>query len=338
MNLSDFDYELDERLIAQYPNPARDRSRLMVLDRAEKRFDHRIFKEIPEYFSSGDLLILNDTKVFPARLIGRRKDTGGKIEILLIREDHDHTWEVLAKGNLRPGVIILFDQGISGELRNSLGMGRFLVRFSLDSNILTKRIGSIPLPPYIKRATDKEDEERYQTIWARFTGSIAAPTAGLHFTDRLLREIGSLGVDIRFITLHVGPGTFQPIRVDRVEDHKMEAEYYDVSHDTAIAIKKAKEEGRRIIAVGTTAARALETIFSPDLSIISLQGHTGLFIYPGYRFKIADCLITNFHLPRSTLLLLVCAFAGKDLILSAYKEAVRFGYRFYSYGDAMLIL
>lgn len=338
MNLSDFDYELDERLIAQYPNPARDRSRLMVLDRAEKRFAHRVFKEILKYFRPGDLLILNDTKVFPARLIGRRKDTGGKIEILLIREDHDHTWEVLAKGNLRPGVIILFDQGISGELRDSLGEGRFLVRFSLDSNILTERIGSIPLPPYIKRVADKEDEERYQTIWARSTGSIAAPTAGLHFTDRLLKETGSSGVDILFLTLHIGPGTFQPIRADRIEDHKMEAEYYNISQDTAIAIRRAKEEGRRIIALGTTAARALETIFSPDLSIISLQGHTGLFIYPGYRFKIVDCLITNFHLPMSTLFLLASAFAGRELIISAYKEAMRLGYRFYSYGDAMLIL
>lgn len=339
MNLSDFNYEFDETLIAQHPNPARDKSRLMVLDRAEKRHEHRIFTDIIEYFRPGDLLVLNDTKVFPARLCGKRNDTEGKVEILLIREeDHDRSWETLARGNLRPGVIISFDYSVSGEVMDSLGKGRFLVRFSHGSDILTSKVGKVPLPPYIKRREEKEDRERYQTVWARSTGSIAAPTAGLHFTDRLLKEIDLSGVDIRFLTLHVGPGTFQPIRTDRIEDHKMEAEYYNISQETAIAIKKVKEEGGRVIAVGTTTARAIETIFSPDLSIAGLKGHTGLFIYPGYRFKMVDCLITNFHLPKSTLLLLVSAFAGRDLIMSAYKEAVRLGYRFYSFGDAMLIL
>lgn len=338
MNLSDFDYDLDEALIAQYPNPVRDNSRLMVLHRVNGGLEHRVFKDMPGYLRQGDLLVLNDTKVFPARLTGKRKDTGGKIEILLIKEDHDYGWETLGKGNLKPGVIILFAHGISGEVRESLGDGRFLVRFSHGSEVLTTRIGKMPLPPYIKREEEKADEDRYQTIWARSAGSIAAPTAGLHFTDRLLNEIYSLGADIRYLTLHVGPGTFQPIRVDRIENHKIEAEYYNISQETAEAIKKVKVEGGRIIAVGTTAARAIETIFSSDFSVTSLKGSTGLFVYPGYRFKIVDCLITNFHLPRSTLLLLVSAFAGKDHILSAYKEAVRLDYRFYSYGDAMLIL
>ena len=338
MNLSDFDYDLDERLIALYPNPSRDRSRLMVLDRKEKRFEHRVFADIVGYLRPGDLMVMNDSKVFPARLRGKRKDTGGGVEILLIKEEGDNTWETLARGNLRPGAIISFDFDISGEVGDSLGDGRFLVRFSHSSDILLARIGKVPLPPYIKREEEVEDEVRYQTIWARSTGSVAAPTAGLHFTERLLRDISSSGVGIRFMTLHVGPGTFQPIRTDRIEDHKMAVEYYDVDQETANAIKRTKEEGRRVIAVGTTACRVIETIFSPGLSVMSLKGQTGLFIYPGYRFKVVDCLVTNFHLPKSTLLLLVSAFAGKDLTMTAYNEAIGLGYRFYSFGDAMIIL
>ncbi len=338
MNLSDFDYDLDEKLIALYPNPTRDRSRLMVLDRKRGTFEHGVFADIVGYLRPGDLMILNDTKVFPARLRGKRKDTGGGVEILLIKEEGDNTWDTLARGNLRPGVIISFDYGIYGEVRDSLGDGRFLVRFSHSSDILTARIGKVPLPPYIKREEEKEDEGRYQTIWARSSGSVAAPTAGLHFTERLLKDIRSSGVGIRFLTLHVGPGTFQPIRSDRIEDHKMAVEYYAVEKETADAMKRTKEDGRRVIAVGTTACRVIESIFSPNLSITNLNGHTGLYIYPGYSFKVVDCLITNFHLPKSTLLLLVSAFAGKDLTMSAYNEAIGLGYRFYSFGDAMLIL
>ncbi|MEO2069114.1 MAG: tRNA preQ1(34) S-adenosylmethionine ribosyltransferase-isomerase QueA [Desulfurobacteriaceae bacterium] len=343
MKVSDFDYELPKELIAEFPVEPRDSSRLMVLDRRTGKIEHRIFREIVDYLKEGDVLVINDTKVIPARLFGKLP-TGGKVEVLLVRQVELSVWEVMAKParKLKEGKEIIFDEELKAEVVEYVGEGKRLLKFSLKGNrdFMEKldEIGHIPLPPYIEREENPLDKERYQTVFARKAGAVAAPTAGLHFTDRLLKELKNTGVIIKNVTLHVGPGTFKPVKVENVEEHKMDYETYFVPEDTANEINKAKEEGRRIIAVGTTVVRTLESAVDENGKVIAGEGSTNLFIYPGFKFKVIDALITNFHLPRSTLLMLVSAFAGRERILDAYREAVSKGYRFYSYGDAMFIV
>ena len=343
MKVSDFDYELPKELIAKFPVEPRDSSRLMVLHRNTGEIEHRIFRDIVEYLKPGDVLVINDTKVIPARLFGKL-ETGGKVELLLVRQPGLGTWEVMAKParKLKEGKRIYFDEELEAVVKGYSGEGRRIVEFILKSNkdFMEKleEIGHIPLPPYIEREEKPEDREKYQTVFARKEGAVAAPTAGLHFTEELLQKLKDKGIIIKNITLHVGPGTFKPVKVENVEEHQMDYETYHVPEDTAAEINRAKEEGRRVIAVGTTVTRTLESAAEKDGKVKSGEGSTNLFIYPGYRFKVIDALITNFHLPRSTLLMLVSAFAGRERILNAYREAVKKGYRFYSYGDAMFIL
>ncbi|ADY74088.1 S-adenosylmethionine:tRNAribosyltransferase-isomerase [Desulfurobacterium thermolithotrophum DSM 11699] len=342
MKVSDFDYKLPKELIAKFPVEPRDSSRLMVLNKNTGKIEHRIFKDIVEYLKAGDVLVINDTKVIPARLFGKL-DTGGKVEILLVRQPGLNTWEVMAKParKLKKGRKISFDEELEAVVKEYSGEGKRIIEFVIKSNkdFMEKieEIGHIPLPPYIEREEKPEDREKYQTVFARKEGAVAAPTAGLHFTTELLENLKSKGIIIKNITLHVGPGTFKPVKVENVEDHQMDYETYYVPEDTAIEINRAKEEGRRVIAVGTTVTRTLESAADESGKVKQGEDSTNLFIYPGYKFKVIDALITNFHLPRSTLLMLVSAFAGKERILNAYKEAVRKGYRFYSYGDAMFI-
>ena len=343
MKVSDFDYELPKELIAKFPVEPRDSSRLMVLHRNTGEIEHRIFRDIVEYLKPGDVLVINDTKVIPARLFGKL-ETGGKVELLLVRQPGPGTWEVMAKParKLKEGKRIYFDEELEAVVKGYSGEGRRIVEFILKSNkdFMEKleEIGHIPLPPYIEREEKPEDREKYQTVFARKEGAVAAPTAGLHFTEELLQKLKDKGIIIKNITLHVGPGTFKPVKVENVEEHQMDYETYHVPEDTAAEINRAKEEGRRVIAVGTTVTRTLESAAEKDGKVKPGEGSTNLFIYPGYRFKVIDALITNFHLPRSTLLMLVSAFAGRERILNAYREAVKKGYRFYSYGDAMFIL
>lgn len=350
MKISDFDYRLPPDLIAQHPAETRDHSRLLVLHRRDGKIEDRLFADLPFYLREGDLLVMNDTKVIPARLHGRSE--GGAVEILLVLELEKDRWEALLKPSrkARPGQRLVFDQGsfealIEGRLPN----GRVLLRFFYEGDFREhlNRYGVMPLPPYIKRQELGEvDRERYQTIYAKEEGAIAAPTAGLHFTWTLFDQLKARGVETAFLTLHGGVGTFRPIRVEEVEQHRMEPERYRIPEETAQAIKAAKNEGRRVIAVGTTTVRALEDAAPmPDARTShiehrtsNVEGWADLFIYPGYRFKVVDALITNFHLPRSTLLLLVSAFATREQILRAYHHAIERRYRFYSYGDAMLIL
>ena len=343
MKVSDFDYELPKELIAKFPVEPRDSSRLMVLHRNTGEIEHRIFRDIVEYLKPGDVLVINDTKVIPARLFGKL-ETGGKVELLLVRQPGLGIWEVMAKParKLKEGKRIYFDEELEAVVKGYSGEGRRIVEFILKSNkdFMEKleEIGHIPLPPYIEREEKPEDREKYQTVFARKEGAVAAPTAGLHFTEELLQKLKDKGIIIKNITLHVGPGTFKPVKVENVEEHQMDYETYHVPEDTAAEINRAKEEGRRVIAVGTTVTRTLESAAEKDGKVKPGEGSTNLFIYPGYRFKVIDALITNFHLPRSTLLMLVSAFAGRERILNAYREAVKKGYRFYSYGDAMFIL
>lgn len=344
MLLSDFDYHLPPELIAQTPAPERTDSRLLAVDRAAGKFFHYRFAEIVRLLPSDCLLVLNDTRVFPARLHGR-KETGGVVEVLLLhRTKQIDTWEVLCKGGqgLRLGARLFFAPNMTGEWVEAPREGRGRLRFSYRGDFFSilEKIGEEPLPPYIKRTKggSRSDRERYQTVYARHTGAVAAPTAGLHFTEELLTSLQQRGVETLFVTLHVGAGTFQPVRVQHVEQHKMEEEEYHLSEPVAERINAARRAGRKIIAVGTTTTRTLESAADDEGMVHPGHHRTNLFMYPGYRFKIIDGLITNFHLPRSTLLLLVSAFAGRELILKAYAEAVAQRYRFYSYGDAMLIL
>jgi len=347
MKLSDFFYKLPPSLIAQHPVERRDQSRLMVVDRKDGSIQHTVFSEILHYLLPGDLLVMNDTKVFPARLTGR-KTSGGKVEMLLLRKISQNQWETLIKGGakIRVGTKILLGQGqASGIVTAKLSQGKGLIDFSCEEGEFlnfVRQYGEVPLPPYIKRdqATPltEEDRERYQTVYARYEGSIAAPTAGLHFTQELLQKIVDHQITIASLTLHVGWGTFNPIRADEVEEHHMESEVYEISEEVAHLIHKSKERHGRAIAVGTTTTRALESASDEKGNVRPGQATSDLFIYPGYRFKVVDTLVTNFHLPGSTLLLLVSAFAGRELILNAYREAIAHQYRFYSYGDAMLIL
>jgi S-adenosylmethionine:tRNA ribosyltransferase-isomerase len=336
-NLEMYDYEVPQELIAQCPADERDKSRLLVIDQ-KGRIEHSIFSDIGTYLRPGDVLVLNDSKVIPARLKAIKEDTGGKVDILLIKEIDEGKWEVLLNKNLKPYQRVSIGKGrLIGHFISE--DGRKLIQFQgVGVSRMIKELGLPALPPYIKRKdSDIIDRKRYQTVYAKKEGSLAAPTAGLHFTDLLLSKLREIGVIIAKVTLHIGPATFSPVRVEDIRDHQMGTEFYDVPPETAGLINRAKAEGRRIVAVGTTTTRALESASDKKGRIIPSQGITDLFVYPGYRFKVIDALITNFHLPRSTLLMLVSALAGIERIRYAYKEAIEKGYRFYSYGDAMLI-
>lgn len=338
LRLSDFDFDLPDERIAQTPAENRERSRLLVLDRRTGALAHRIFSDIETLLIPGDLLVLNDTKVFPCR-IPARKPAGGKAEIFLLEEQGVNLWRALVRGGIDAGKRAAIAPGIDAEIVAEAGEGMKLVRFIGVPDIRSRldELGKTPLPPYIRREAVASDLERYQTVYANREGAVAAPTAGLHFTERLLRRIEERRIETAMVTLHVGPGTFQPVRTETVAEHRMHPERYEIPQETSDRIGRARSEGRRIIAVGTTSVRALETSAGADGVVRAGSGTSSLFITPGYRFSAVDGMITNFHLPKSTLLMLVAAFAGRENILSAYREAVRSGYRFYSYGDAMFI-
>jgi S-adenosylmethionine:tRNA ribosyltransferase-isomerase len=350
MHISEFDFELPQELIAQDPRPERDRSRLLVIDRDAETWRDSGFAELPTYFVAGDVLVINNTRVFPARLIGRRVLNGipgAEVEALLVRplNQEDNEWEVLAKPGraLRLGAELEFGNGLlRGVVTEILEEGRRRIRFDGEGEFdqIIDQIGRTPLPPYIKRndpADANLDKARYQTIYARERGAIAAPTAGLHFTPHIFHELRARGVEIVEITHHVGYATFQPVRVEQIEDHRIASETYEISEYAAQAINAAKESGRRVIAVGTTTVRALESSAQTSGQPTAERRQTDLFIYPGFKFRVIDGLLTNFHLPQSSLLMLVSAFAGKELILAAYRHAIEQKYRFYSYGDCMLV-
>jgi len=339
MKKSDFYFDLPEELIAQTPIEQRDASRLLHLDKTSGEMAHRHFFDLPEYLHPGDCLVLNDSRVLPARLIGQRP-TGGSIELVLLRDLGDNRWECLSRPGrkTRPGQEILFGDGqLKAVVEEVASGGNRIVRFSYSGIFLEvlDRLGRMPLPPYIRE--ELNDPERYQTVYSRELGSAAAPTAGLHFTPELLDRIRAMGVDVKFVTLHVGLGTFRPVKEDEIEDHEMHSEFCMIPPETADAINRAKQSGHRVIAVGTTSCRTLESFAKEDGSMEASSGWTNIFIYPGYRFKCVDALITNFHLPESTLIMLVSALAGREHILNAYKTAVNERYRFFSFGDAMMI-
>ena len=340
MKVSDFNYDLPKELIAQVPIKNRDESRLMVLDRKNQTIDHKIFKDIIDYLEPGDCLVRNNTKVIPARLYGVKEETGAHVEFLLLHRIEGDTWEVMVKPGrkLMPGTNVIFGEGLlRAEIVEKLEGGSRKVKFEYDGifNEILNEIGLMPLPPYIHEKLKEKD--RYQTVYAKYDGSAAAPTAGLHFTEDLLQKIQEKGVEIANVTLHVGIGTFRPVKVENVEEHDMHSEHFYIKSEDAEKINKAKREGHRVIAVGTTSCRVLETIADENGFVKETEGDTNIFIYPGYKFKCLDCLITNFHLPESTLIMLVSALAGKDFIMQAYNEAVKEKYRFFSFGDAMLI-
>ena len=339
MDISDFDYDLPEGRIAQTPLEPRDSARLMVLHPKEHTIEHRHFFELGDFLRSGDVLIFNDTRVIPARLIGARSQTGGKVEVFLLRQIDKDQWEVLVKPGkkARVGSVILFGDELSCEIIADTDFGGRIVRFvyhGIFEEILD-RLGSMPLPPYIHEKL--EDRERYQTIYSRVKGSAAAPTAGLHFTENLMERLREQGIQFGFITLHVGLGTFRPVHVNVIEDHVMHREFYSVPTETAEFIRRAKLEGRRVVAVGTTSIRTLEASAASTGHVEAGSGWTDIFIYPGYEFKVVDAVITNFHLPKSTLIMLISAFAGRAFTLEAYRTAVEEQYRFFSFGDAMFI-
>ena len=342
MKLADFDYDLPLDRIAQGPLKHRDASRLMIINRSTGELNHTQFSQIAEFLPDKSLLVLNDTKVIPARVIGNKSETGGKIELLLVKEIETDTWEVLAKPrrSLKMGTQLIFgDDVLKAEVMEKPDNGNCIVRFVYEGaffEVLAK-IGMMPLPPYIRRSPNEEDKVRYQSVYASTEGAIAAPTAGLHFTPELLKELRGNGIQTAMLTLHVGIGTFQPVKVENVQTHKMHAEYIHLAETEANRIQHAREAGSKIVAIGTTVVRALETAGATG-TVTPYNGYSELFIYPGYQFKIVDVLLTNFHLPKSTLLMLVSAFADSVLIQKAYEEALLHEYRFYSYGDAMLIL
>lgn len=343
MKVSLFDYNLPEELIAQYPLEKRDLSRLMVLNRSTRSIEHTIFAQLPEFLSPGDLVVINNTKVIPARLIGKKERTGGSVEILLLSPRGKGLWEALVKhsSRIQKGTKVIFGDGrFSAQIMDRTEADGRLIKFESNGDLgrLLEEYGRPPLPPYIKREIKDEDKERYQTIYAKENGAVAAPTAGLHFTESVFAKMKARNIKTAELTLHVGLGTFQPVRVENVEEHNMHAETFRISPEVAQIINDTKASGGRIVAVGTTSVRALESSVDSNGRIVPRSGSTDMFIYPGHRFRVVDALITNFHLPRSTLLMLVSAFAGRDFIMSAYQEAIRERYRFYSYGDAMLIL
>ena len=340
MKSSDFFYELPQELIAQEPLLQRSSSKLLVLDRNNGQMEHRVFSDLPEYLKQGDCLVLNNTRVIPARLLGKRADTDGKIEFVLLKNVEGDIWEVILKPGKRakPGARFVFgDNELRAEVLEIIEDGNRLVRLEYEGVFqeVLDRIGIMPLPPYITKKL--EDSERYQTVYSKYRGSAAAPTAGLHFTPALLDELRQVGVHLAYLTLHVGLGTFRPVKAEDIEKHVMHSEYYSLNAAAAETINRARENGGRIIAVGTTSCRVLETVSSADGTIKPAEGWTDIFIYPGYTFKMVDALITNFHLPESTLIMLVSAFAGKEKVLEAYHTAVDMKYRFFSFGDAMLI-
>ncbi|MFO7888535.1 MAG: tRNA preQ1(34) S-adenosylmethionine ribosyltransferase-isomerase QueA [Eubacteriales bacterium] len=335
---ADFYYDLPEKLIAQTPLHKRSNSRLMILDRSKKTIDHKYFYNIINHVEEGDCLVINNTKVIPARLYGE-KTTGANIEILLLKEIDSFTWECLTKPakRLKLGSEIIFSDDLKGKVTKDLDQGIKHITFQYEGSFqnIIDLIGEMPLPPYIKEKL--EEKNRYQTVYAKKTGSAAAPTAGLHFTDDLIKKIRDKGVNIAYITLHVGLDTFRPVKVDKISDHKMHSEYYEIDQENAELINSTKNNGRKVISVGTTSTRTLETIGKKTGFVESGYGWTDIFLYPGYEFKVVDGLITNFHLPESTLLMLVSAFASKDYIFKAYEEAIKERYRFFSFGDAMFI-
>ena len=340
MDLKDFNYDLPEELIAQDPLEDRSSSRLMVLHKDTGRIEHKIFRDIIDYLNPGDCLVINDTKVIPARLMGIKEDTGAAIEVLLLKRNADDVWECLVKPGkkARTGARIVFGEGLLvGEIVDVIEDGNRMIKFHYEGifeEILDK-LGQMPLPPYITHKL--QDKNRYQTVYARNEGSAAAPTAGLHFTKELLEKIKEKGVNVVSITLHVGLGTFRPVKVDKIEEHHMHTETFNISKEAADTINRTRAAGGRVIAVGTTSCRTLESAAADDGKIPARSGDTDIFIYPGYKFKAIDCLITNFHLPESTLIMLVSALAGRDNIMNAYETAVKERYRFFSFGDAMFI-
>lgn len=341
MLLNDFDYDLPEELIAQTPCAKRDHSRLMVLNRKDKSIKHEHFYDLPKFLKKGDTLVFNDTKVIPARLIGHRDPTGARVEVFLLRRlpDRKDCWETLVKPGKKAqvGFKIKFSDELSCTVVEHTDFGGRVVQFEYDGIFeeILDRLGETPLPPYIHEKLD--DKNRYQTVYAREKGSAAAPTAGLHFTKELLEQIKEMGVNLAFVTLHVGLGTFRPVNEENIEDHVMHKEFYHIEKQAADIINETKKRGGRVIAVGTTSIRTLESAAKDDGTIAPIADETGIFIYPGYTFKIVDAIITNFHLPKSTLIMLISAFAGREYVLSAYKEAVKDKYRFFSFGDAMFI-
>ena len=341
MKVSDFNYNLPQELIAQVPIKNRDESRLMVLDKKNKTIEHKIFKDIINYLKPGDCLVRNNTKVIPARLYGIKEDTGINVEFLLLNRIEGDYWEVMVRPGrrLKEGTKVIFGNGIlQAEILEIMNGGNRKVKFTYEGifNEILDKIGLMPLPPYIHEKLKEKD--RYQTVYAKYEGSAAAPTAGLHFTNELLEEIRQKGIDIANVTLHVGIGTFRPVKEENVEEHAMHTEHFYIKQEDVEKINKAKKEGHRIIAVGTTSCRVLESIADENGYVKLIEADTGIFIYPGYKFKCIDGLITNFHLPESTLIMLVSALAGKDYIMHAYEEAVKEKYRFFSFGDAMAIL
>ena len=339
MKLTDFNYELPERLIAQVPIEKRDESRLMVLDRNKQTIEHKVFKDIIDYLQPGDCLVRNNTKVLPARLYGK-KETGAHVEFLLLNRIEGDIWECIVRpGNkLHVGAKVCFGDGLlNAEILDTMPGGTRKVQFTYQGifNEILDKIGLMPLPPYIHE--ELKENDRYQTVYAKYEGSAAAPTAGLHFTDELFEKLKEKGVEIANVTLHVGIGTFRPVKVENIEEHDMHSEHFYIKAEDAEKINKAKREGHRVIAVGTTSCRVLESIADENGYVKEVEGDTSIFIYPGYKFKCLDALITNFHLPESTLIMLVSALAGKDFIMQAYEEAVKEQYKFFSFGDAMFI-
>lgn len=345
IDISTYDYNLPKEKIALYPAEPRSSSKMLVVNRSSGTFDHKQFNSIIDYVKAGDVIVLNNSKVFPARIYGKKQATGGKVEIFLLRQLEQHKWEALVRPGrrLQPGTIVELAEGqLIANLGERTEVGGRAVTFETSGNFmeLIWKYGEVPLPPYIARDPEEKDKSTYQTVYAENVGAVAAPTAGFHFTEDIFAKLKEIGVEIVYVTLHPGLGTFRPITVQDAADHKMEEEYFSIPEQTADTINKAKAENRRIIAVGTTSVRSLESSFDDNTGkLIATPGrYTDKFIYPPYEYKIVDCLLTNFHLPKSTLLLLVSALADKDTIFAAYKEAIEKDYRFYSYGDAMLVL
>lgn len=340
MNTSDFYYDLPKELIAQDPLTDRSSSRLMILNKETGEYSHHTFKEIINYLDEGDCLVINNTKVIPARLFGVKKETGSVIELLLLKRISENVWETLVKPGkkARKGCVISFGEGkLTGEIIDVLEDGNRLIEFTFDGIFeeILDELGTMPLPPYITHKL--EDKNRYQTVYAKYSGSAAAPTAGLHFTKELLKAIEDKGIIIANVTLHVGLGTFRPVKVEDVTKHHMHTEYFNIEQSEADKINNAKKNNKRVICVGTTSCRTIESAADEDGFVKAMSGDTDIFIYPGYKFKVLDCLITNFHLPESTLLMLISALAGKDKVMDAYKAAIEEKYRFFSFGDAMFI-
>ncbi len=341
MRLEDFDYPLDESLIAQVPIEPRDRARLFVIDRRNDTFTHRRFDALPTLLRRPDLLVLNDTQVIPARLLGYKRPSGGKVEVLLVRKsERENLWQVLVRGHVRSGQQVELPQGNLATVTTVGEGGYAVIAFpgGLDVLAYAEKAGTVPLPPYIHRAPADDDRVHYQTVFARRPGAVAAPTAGLHFTEPLLNALRETGIRTAYMTLHVGPGTFKPVTCADIREHRMDPEWYELPAETAKLVNETRENGGRVIAVGSTSARVLETAAQKGMPLRAGSGEAALFIYPGYKFSVVDAMLTNFHLPKSTLFMLVCALAGRERMLGAYRVAAAERYRFYSYGDAMLIL